>query len=141
MGRLARFKEQGQRNRTSKREKELYLVLKQLFPLATFWTEFPLHDIIPDCNNNSLRVDIYCQTFNIIFEMDGEMHSQAVVFNKDSEDAELKAHEALKEQKERDSYKNKLCREADVKLIRIPYNEWDKLKTDDDKRAYIYEKL
>lgn len=140
MGRLARLKEQGQRNRTSRREKEVYQILKQIFPLAVLWTEYPLHDIIPDCNNNSLRVDLYCPTFNIIFEMDGEGHFAPMMFGNTEEEI-MEAQQKLKEQKERDSYKNKLCREADVKLIRIPYDEWDKLKTDDDKRAYIYEKL
>lgn len=57
MGKLSRLKTQGQRNRTSKREREIHDLLKQMFPLIVCWSEYPLSNIIPDCNNNSLRVD------------------------------------------------------------------------------------
>ncbi len=143
MGKLSRLKFQGQRNSTSKREKTLYNLLKEMFPLAVFWTEYPLSRIISDCENDRLSVDIYSPTFGVIFEMDGEMHFKEIVFKRDTEESDevFEAKKRLEEQKQRDSYKDKLCRDAGIKLVRIPYFEWDELKTDGEKKKYLMDKL
>jgi hypothetical protein len=140
MGKLSRLKTQGQRNRTSKGEKDLFGILKQMYPLATFWTEYPLSRIIEDCNNDKLRVDIYCSTFGIIWEYDGSFHFDSIPFSSEEEDV-FAAKKALEEQKQRDSYKDRLCKDAGIKLVRIPYFEWDELKTDEEKKKYLMDKL
>jgi len=140
MAKNARFKTQGQRNRTSKREREVYELLKQIFPLAKWYSEYPLDSIIPECNNSRLRVDLWCPTFNIIFEIDGEMHNTIVDFS-NSEESFAAAKDALEEQKKRDNYKDRLCADAEVRLIRIPYKTWDKLKNKEEKHQYLLELL
>lgn len=104
------------------------------------YSEYPLSNIIPDCNNNSLRVDLWISTFNIIIELDGEGHYEPMIFGSSEEEIQ-EGIQRLKEQKQRDSYKDRLCADAEIKLIRIPYYEWDKLKTNDEKRNYIYERI
>lgn len=70
-----------------------------------------------DCKHkNKLPFDFYLPDLNICIEYDGEQHFYPVdVFGGESEFNEVKI---------RDSIKNNYCKDNEIKLIRIPY--WDK---------------
>ena len=54
-----------------------------------------------------------------LIEYDGEQHFESVDF--------FGGEEQLKLQRERDERKNKWCKENNIRLIRIPYTEYDNL--------------
>ena len=68
---------------------------------------------VPESN---LRFDFYLPNYNLAIEYDGELHFKNVKFSK------------LKETKQRDFLKNKLCHIHKINLIRIPYYFKDNLK-------------
>ena len=58
---------------------------------------------------SNLRFDFYLPKYNLAIEYDGELHFKNIKFSK------------LKETKQRDFLKNKLCHIYKINLIRIPY--------------------
>lgn len=69
-----------------------------------------------DCRNIfTLPFDLYIQSKNILIEVDGQFHYEPV-FGEDN----------LKKTQTNDEIKNKYCKENNIKLIRIPYWEFDK---------------
>lgn len=58
----------------------------------------------------------------IAIEVDGPHHSRFVRYNGISL---AKAKQRFAKQKARDNFKNKWCRENGIKMIRIPYNDFD----------------
>jgi hypothetical protein len=66
-------------------------------------------------DKNKLRFDFYIKSINTAIEYDGEYHYQDI-FGK------------LNENKRRDNIKNKYCKDNNIKLIRIPYWEFDNIK-------------
>ena len=76
-----------------------------------------------------LRFDFYLPDYNICVEYDGEQH---YYYN----DKGWNTKEKLKMTRYRDNIKNKFCKENDIKLIRIPYWDFDKIDKD-----YILELL
>lgn len=62
----------------------------------------------------NLELDGYCEELKLAFEYDGEFHYKENPWRS----------EALFEQKKRDELKDFLCKNAGVRLIRIPY--WEK---------------
>jgi len=74
-----------------------------------------------DCKHkNDLYFDFYIPHMNICIEYDGEFH-----FKQFSEST--KATKKFTETKLRDSIKNEYCISKDIKLIRIPYWEFDNI--------------
>lgn len=76
-----------------------------------FKTEFTFNDLRGE-NKQYLKFDFYLPTFNICIEYDGELHYIKTSLNND-----------LESQKFRDNLKNNYCHINKIKLIRIPY--WD----------------
>lgn len=72
-----------------------------------------------------LRFDFYIPEINVCIEYDGEQHYMPVTFNGISKSASL--NRLLNTQK-RDSIKNKYCQDNEIKLIRIPYWEKDRIE-------------
>lgn len=73
-----------------------------------------------DCKyKRALEFDFYLEDYNTIIEYDGEFHY--TVTNRNSkEDFAL--------QQKRDTIKNEYCRENDIKIIRIPYWDFDNIE-------------
>lgn len=65
--------------------------------------------------NALARFDFYLPEFNCLIEYDGQQHFKDVSIFIDS----------LQEIQSRDKYKNEWCKKNKIKLIRIPYNEYN----------------
>lgn len=77
-----------------------------------------------DCKNNrQLPFDFYLPDYNICIECDGEQHYRPVDFT--SKKDILSIEEDFKLIQYRDSIKNKYCEDNNIKLIRIPYWEFN----------------
>lgn len=77
-----------------------------------------------DCKNNrQLPFDFYLLDYNICIECDGEQHYRPVDFT--SKKDILSIEEDFKLIQYRDSIKNKYCEDNNIKLIRIPYWEFN----------------
>lgn len=69
-------------------------------------------------NERPLPFDFYLPDYNICIEYDGEFHFKETTLGND-----------LKQQKKHDKIKNEFCKENNIKLIRIPYWEFDNIET------------
>jgi len=90
--------------------------------------------------NGHLRADIYLATFSTAWEFQGAHHYAPVYYGKGEEDI-FKAQRTFEEIQKTDKLKKELCEERGVRLVAIPHYEWEKLKTDDDKKSYLLERL
>ena len=72
---------------------------------------------------DKLVFDFYIPSLNICIEYDGEGHYKPFRFSKDKEAMQKK----LEETQIRDKIKDKYCKENNIKLIRIPYFEFDNI--------------
>ena len=79
--------------------------------------------------NTLLKFDFYLPKYNLCIEYDGEQH-----FKYSNHGWNTK--EKFDQIQYRDSIKNKFCEENSIKLIRIPYTEFDKINS-----SYIYNLL
>ena len=80
-----------------------------------------------DCKyKGNLKFDFYLPSLNVCIEYDGEAHFEPVNFGGKSEE-ELKA--IFKEGLKRDEIKNEYCKKNNIKLIRIPYWEFENIET------------
>ncbi|ARF12360.1 hypothetical protein Klosneuvirus_5_30 [Klosneuvirus KNV1] len=71
---------------------------------------------------NKLELDGYCEELKLAFEYDGEQHYKFI-------ERFHKSEENFKKQLENDSLKDKLCKENNIILIRIPYSlKYDEIK-------------
>lgn len=79
-----------------------------------------------DCRyKRTLPFDFYIPTQNIAIEYDGEQHFQPVnLGGMNNEEADL----AFKETQTRDRIKTKYCSTHNIKLIRIPYTQFDNIE-------------
>ena len=79
-----------------------------------------------DCVNvRKLRFDFYIPSINTAIEYDGEGHYFPVTFGGiDKEKAKVNFESA----KQRDNIKDQYCKDNNIKLIRIPYTEFDKIE-------------
>lgn len=66
---------------------------------------------------HKLRFDFYLPDYNCCIEYDGEQHYKEYDFCRDS----------LEERQERDNIKNQYCENNSIKLIRIPYWDYNKI--------------
>lgn len=80
-----------------------------------------------DCRDISLlRFDFYLPDYNCCIEYDGIQHFKESTRFSDS----------LKDRQKRDQIKNEYCQNKNIKLIRIPYWDYDKLD-----KEYLFDKL
>lgn len=88
---------------------------------------FEYQKTFPNCkyenSNYNAIFDFYLPDYNCVIEYDGEQHYKAVRFSNISS---TQAEYNLKKTQEHDRYKNEWCKENNIKMIRIPY--WDKEK-------------
>ena len=74
-----------------------------------------------DCKYRSLLpFDFYLPDYNICIEFDGEQHFKAVKY--------WNGKKGLKEQQIKDKIKTKYCEDNGIKLIRIPYTEFNNIE-------------
>ena len=67
-----------------------------------------------------LPFDFYLTEYNICIEYDGKQYYEPVEY--------FGGEKAFKETKKRDATKNNYCQNNDIKLIRIPYWEFDNIE-------------
>lgn len=72
---------------------------------------------------DKLIFDFYIPSINTCIEYDGEGHYKPFRFSKDKEAMQRK----LEETQIRDNIKTQYCKDNDIKLIRIPYFEFDNI--------------
>jgi len=124
----------------SKAEKEIFNILKDYTcPLAQMYDNYPYSEFTAT-TNEKLRADIYIKTFSFVIEYDGEFHYNPINFGTGDVD-KVKANDIYEEVKKHDKLKERLCNDAEIKMIRISCFEWKKLKTLDEKIHYLYEKV
>lgn len=81
-----------------------------------------------DCKNiRPLPFDFYIPSKNICIEYDGEQHFKPIRFDKHNKRGT--PQERFEELKIRDEIKNNFCKDNKIKLIRIPYTEFDNIET------------
>lgn len=79
-----------------------------------------------DCRNvEKMFFDFYVPEYNTLIEYDGQQHFFPVDFGNKGKQYAL---EQYKRNKKRDQIKTKYCNEKDIKLIRIPYYNFDKVE-------------
>jgi len=90
---------------------------------------FVREKVFDGCRNveskRSLLFDFYLSKYNIIIEYDGQQHFYPVQFNNISEG---KAENNFKQTQINDKTKNEYCKNNNIKLIRIPYIEFDNIE-------------
>lgn len=74
-------------------------------------------------NKRELPFDFYLSEYNICIEYDGEQHFKPYRFTD-----KKKSFEKLHMTKVRDQIKNKYCKENNIKLVRIPYTEFNNIE-------------
>ena len=80
-----------------------------------------------DCKNvNKLSFDFYLPSYNCCIEYDGIQHFEKTKFS----------HDSFEERQKRDKIKNDYCKNHNIKLVRIPYWDFDKINRD-----YLLEKI
>jgi hypothetical protein len=72
-------------------------------------------------NVNKLYFDFYLPEYNICIEYDGQQHFEPIEF--------YGGIEAFKNRKIRDNIKNNYCKDNNIKLIRIPYYDFDNIES------------
>ena len=76
-----------------------------------------------DCKDErTLPFDFYIPNLNTCIEYDGEQHFKPVDFGRKGEEH---AEKSFKTQQKRDKIKTEYCKNNNIKLIRIPYWEFD----------------
>jgi len=101
-----------------------------------FDSEYKFENCINPKTNRKLSFDFAVFVDNIIlFELDGQHHFKPVRFGGISMEVALVK---FKEQKIRDKIKNKYCKQNNIKLIRIPYWDFDRIEEILDKELKYY---
>lgn len=83
-----------------------------------YYYEYPI--CLNEETGGYLRADFYLEEKNTVIEFDGIQHFKPVKY--------WGGVEGLKNVKKRDSLKNKYCKENNIKLIRIKYNDLKKIE-------------
>lgn len=79
-----------------------------------------------DCKNERpLPFDFFIPSLNMCIEYDGEQHFMPVRFGKEETDERVKCK--FISQKENDSIKTKYCMDNNIKLVRIPYTDFNNI--------------
>lgn len=99
----------------SKGEKDLAKIL--FASSLLFKKEYTFENCINSKTSQKLRFDFYLPDYNICIEYDGEQHFEETKWT----------HSSLEEIQYRDNIKNNYCKEHNIKLIRIPYWDYNRL--------------
>lgn len=89
-----------------------------------YLNEYSFKDCRGSLSNRPYPFDFYIPSMNVCIEFDGEQHYKPIRFGGISEE---KANEMFNKTKERDNYKTNYCKEHGIKLIRIPYFEYNNI--------------
>lgn len=112
------------KNTSSKGERKIYSLLHE--HKIDFQTEYSFNGKCRnDLTNRPLPFDIYIESLNVCIEYDGEGHYKPIIRGKQT------IEEATKEYNNivyRDGLKNRFCEEYKIKLIRIPYWEYENIE-------------
>lgn len=100
------------KNKKSK-QRELFVVVCQLFGSNEEILEDYIHPKIERSNNMKIEFDIFVPKWNLAFEYQGEHHFQ-----------EIPAFGPVDMYKQRDEEKVKICKEQSINLVLISFN-WD----------------
>lgn len=93
--------------------------------LSSHKIDYEYDYIFDDCKNvKGLKFDFYLKDFNTCIELDGEHHFMPVNFRGINDKRALERHEYTKKM---DLIKNNFCKENNIRLIRIPYYDFDKI--------------
>ena len=108
----------------SKGEEKIAQILNN--NLITYKKEKTFNDCINPQTNSCLRFDFYLPDYNCCIEYDGEQHfcEARGVWN------------SLESIKEKDKIKNQYCKNNNIKLIRIPYTDYNILN-----KEYILDRI
>lgn len=82
--------------------------------------EYKIYNESPFCKNRILYVDFFLTKYNIVIEYNGEQHYKEVPF--------FIKRRTQKEQQERDNAVRQYCKDHKIKLIEIPYTEYDNIE-------------
>lgn len=85
----------------------------------SFTPQYTFKDCINPKTNFLLKFDFYLPDYNCCIEYDGEQHFRAL--------GGWSTEEHLKETQYRDNIKNQYCKKNNIKLIRIPYTDYNKM--------------
>lgn len=78
-----------------------------------------------DCKDErTLPFDFYLHQFNLCIEYDGQLHYETCRYSKNEEKMNLK----LQKQQEHDKIKDNYCKNKNIKLLRIPYWEFNNIE-------------
>lgn len=114
--------------KSSKGEKRVAKYLK----LST--VNFKSQHIFDGCKNiNNLLFDFYIPTYNTAIEYDGEYHYKIIKYKNESFET---AEKRFLQQQINDNIKTQYCDEHNIKLIRIPYTEFDEIENILDKYLF-----
>ena len=85
------------------------------------------YDNLIGLGNGLLSYDFYIPKYNFLIEYDGEFHYKAIrkYKNEPMKDAE----ERFKKQQIHDQLKNEYCKKHNIKLLRIPYWDFDNIES------------
>lgn len=86
----------------------------------SFRREYRFNDCVNPKTGQKLRFDFYLPDYNCCIEYDGEQHFKETTMCQDS----------LEDRKYRDEIKNNYCIVNNIKIIRIPYWDIDKIDKD-----------
>jgi len=106
-------------NRESRGEEKVRIFLQSLN--INFKTQKTFNKCRNNKTNSLLYFDFYLPDYNCCIEYDGEQHFEAKEFGFFTEDK-------VKEIQYRDNIKNQYCKDNNIKLIRIPYTEFDNIE-------------
>lgn len=107
----------------SKGENRIVEILSSLD--ISYEREYSFSDCVNDITNKKLRFDFYLPDYNCCIEYDGIQHYKETTWR----------HITLQDEQRKDNIKNRYCNEKDIKLIRIPY--WDYEKLDEQYLVYL----
>jgi len=136
-----RFKETP-RDSASSLHKVVFSLLKEMFPTAVIYQEYPYDKIlkssynlysVPENAYNSyylsygkrLRADFYIKTYRSIIEIQGKQHYEPIRWSKGADSWE-KAVIRFNAQKRIDHIKKDIANEANCRYIEIDYKNTDK---------------
>lgn len=105
---------------SSKGENKINQILSEL--QINFIAQYSFSDCVNPLTSRKLKFDFYLPDYNCCIEYDGKQH-----YHKEGTYAELEGFDKIKY---RDQIKNDYCVERGIKLIRIPFNQYQMLNSD-----------
>ena len=96
------------------------LIIQILIDLnINFITQKTFYDCLNPENTINLKFDFYLPDYNCCIEYDGEQHFKSI--------KHFGGEEKFQRQQQLDNIKNQYCKNNNIKLIRIPYTDFNKL--------------